>query len=117
MQGKPVLVRDQVDGDPEVTETARAPDAVEVRLRHAREVEVDDYVHSLHVNTAREQVRAHEVAAQAGAEIVEHAVAVSLRHARVDVVAAVPQLRYLFGQELHSLSRIAEYNGLIYLQL
>lgn len=117
MQGEPILVRDQVDGDTEVAEPTRAPDAVEVRLRHARKVEVDDDVDGLHVDTAREQVRAHEVAAQPRAEVVEHAVAVRLRHARVDVVAAVAQLGYLFGQKLHSLSRIAEYDGLIYLQL
>lgn len=89
VQGKAVLVRDQVNGNTEVAKPARAPDAMEVRLRHAREVEVDDHVNGLHVDTAREQIRAHQVAAQAGAEVVEHAVAVRLRHARVNVVAAV----------------------------
>lgn len=103
MQGEPVLVRDQVDGDSEVAEAARAPDAVQVRLGHAREVEVDDDVDGLHVDTAREQVGAHEVAAQPRAEVVEHAVAVCLRHARVDVVAAVAQLRDLLGQQFHAL--------------
>lgn len=88
---------------------------MQVGLRHAREVEVDDDVDGLHVDTAREQVRAHEVAAEAGAEVVEHAVTVRLRHARVDVVAAVAQLRDLLGQQLHALRRVAEYDRLVYL--
>lgn len=117
VQREAVLVRDEVDGDAEVAEAARAPDAVQVGLGHAREVEVDDHVDGLHVDAAREQVGAHEVAAQAGAEVVEHAVAVRLRHARVDVVAAVAQLRDLLGQQLHALGRVAEYNGLVDLQL
>lgn len=117
VQREAVLVRDEVDGDAEVAEAARAPDAVQVGLGHAREVEVDDHVDGLHVDAAREQVGAHEVAAQAGAEVVEHAVAVRLRHARVDVVAAVAQLRDLLGQQFHALGRVAEYNGLVDLQL
>lgn len=98
VQGEPVLVGDQVDGDPEVAEPAGAPDAVQVRLGHAREVEVDDDVDGLHVDTAREQVGADQVAAQPRAEVVEHAVAVRLRHTRMDIVAAVAQLCYLFCQ-------------------
>lgn len=97
MQREAVLIRDEVDGDTEVAEAPRAADAVQVRLGHAREVEIDDDVDGLHVDAAREQVRAHQVAAEAGAEVVEHAVAVRLRHARVYVIAAVSQLCDLFS--------------------
>lgn len=115
MQGEPIIVRDQIDGDTEVAEAARAPDAVQVRLRHTWEVEVDHHVDGLHVDAPREQIRAHKVAAQPRAEIVEHAVAVRLRHARVNVIAAVAQLCYLLGQKLHTLSWITEYYRLVYL--
>lgn len=98
-----------------MTKAARSPDAVQVSLGHAREVEVDDHVDSLHVDTAREQVRADQVATEAGAEVVEYAVAVRLRHARMYVVATVAQLCYLLRQKLNALGRIAEYYGLIYL--
>lgn len=94
-----------------------ATDAVQIGFGHAREVEVDDHVDGLHVNTAGEEVGAHQVAAQAGAEVVEDAVAVRLRHARVDVVATISQLCYLFGEQFHTLRWVAEYYRLIYLQL
>ena len=55
-----------------------AADPVQVCLGHLGEVEVDDDVDGLDVDTAGEEVAAHEVAAQAGAEVVEHSVTVSL---------------------------------------
>ena len=51
---------------------------MQVCLGHLGEVEVDDDVDGLDVDTAGEEVAAHEVAAQAGAEVVEHSVTVSL---------------------------------------
>ena len=51
---------------------------MQVCLSHLGEVEVDDDVDCLDVDTAGEEVTAHEVAAQAGAEVVEHSVTVSL---------------------------------------
>ena len=51
---------------------------MQVCLSHLGEVEVDDDVDCLDVDTAGEEVTAHQVAAQAGAEVVEHSVTVSL---------------------------------------
>ena len=51
---------------------------MQVCLSHLGEVKVDDDVDRLDVDTAGEEVTAHEVAAQAGAEVVEHSVTVSL---------------------------------------
>ena len=51
---------------------------MQVCLGHLGEVEVDDDVDCLDVDTAGEEVAAHEVAAQAGTEVVEHSVTVSL---------------------------------------
>lgn len=98
VQGEPILVRDQVDRDTEVTETSRATDAVKVGLRHAREVEINDDVDRLHVDTSCKEIGTDQIAAETCAEVVEHAVAMRLRHARVYVVAAVAQLRYLLGE-------------------
>ena len=53
---------------------------MQVCLGHLGEVEVDDDVDCLDVDTAGEEVTAHEVAAQAGAEVVEHSVTVSLEN-------------------------------------
>lgn len=51
-----VLVGDQVDGQAEVAKAAGAPDAVQVRLGVLGEVKVDDHVHRLDVDSAREQI-------------------------------------------------------------
>ena len=53
---------------------------MQVCLGHLGEVKVDDDVDCLDVDTAGEEVTAHEVAAQAGAEVVEHSVTVSLEN-------------------------------------
>ena len=75
-----VIVGDQVDGHAEVTVSAAAPDPVQVSLGHLGEVEVDDHVDGLDVDTAGEEVAADQVPAQAGAEVVEHSVAMSLEN-------------------------------------
>ena len=85
---------------------------MEVGLGHLWEVEVDDDVDSLDVDTSGEEIAADQVPAEAGSEVVEDSVAVSLGHLGVDVVAGVAQLGDLLGQELHSLCRVAEYYAL-----
>ncbi len=56
VEDEAVVIRDEADGDTEVTEAARATDAMQVRLGHLREVEVDDHVHRLDVDSASEQI-------------------------------------------------------------
>ena len=85
---------------------------MQVGLSHLGEVEVDDDVDSLNVDTSGEEIAAHEVPAEAGPEVVEDSVAVSLSHLGVDVVAGVPKLGDLLRQQLHSLCRVAEDDAL-----
>ncbi len=56
VQGEPVVVGDEVDGDTEVPEATGTTNAMQVRLRHAREIEVDHNVDGLNVDASREQV-------------------------------------------------------------
>ena len=56
----------------------------------------------LDVDAAREEVGGDEVAAVAGAEVMEDAVAVRLQHLGVDVEARVAQFGDLLGQQLHA---------------
>lgn len=58
VQIEAVLVRDEVDGDTEMAEPARAADTVQVCLGHFRKVKVDHDVDGLDVDTAREEVAA-----------------------------------------------------------
>ena len=85
---------------------------MEIGLGHLGEVEVDDDVDGLDVDTSGEEIAADQVPAEAGSEVVEDSIAVSLGHLGVDVVAGVAQLRYLLSQQFHPLCRIAEYDTL-----
>jgi len=116
VQGKPVVVGDEVDRNAEVTKPAAAADPVQVSLGHLGEIEVDDNVYSLDVDAPGEEVAADEVPTQPSAEVVEDSVPVGLGHLGVDVVAGVAQLRYLLSQQFHPLCRIAEYDALVDLQ-
>ena len=79
MESKPVVVGDQVDRNSEMAESATATDPVEVGLGHLGEVEVDDDVDCLDVDTAGEEVTADQVPTQTGAEVMEYSVAMSLK--------------------------------------
>ena len=56
VEGKAIVVSDEVDGNAHVAETTGAADSVQVGLRHLGEVEVDDHVHGLDVNTTGEEI-------------------------------------------------------------
>ena len=85
---------------------------MEIGLGHLGEVEVDDDVDSLNVDTSGEEIAADQVSAQASSEVVEDSVAVSLGHLGVNVVAGVTELSDLLGQQFDSLGGVAEYNAL-----
>jgi len=103
VESEPVVVGNEVDGNTEVTKSSTAANPVQVGLSHLGEVEVDDDVDSLDVDTSGEEVAADQVPAEAGPEVVEDSVAVSLGHLGVNVVAGVTELSDLLGQQLHSL--------------
>lgn len=83
----PVVIGDEIDGNAQVTEAAGTTDTMQVGLGHLGEVEVDDHVDGLDVDTTGEQVGADQVAAGTVAEVVENAVAVVLTHLGVNVEA------------------------------
>ena len=56
MEGESILVCNQVDGDTQMTEATRTTNTMQVSFGHLGEVEVDDHVHGLDVDTAGEQV-------------------------------------------------------------
>jgi len=113
MQGESVVVRDEVDGDTQMAESAGPADPVQICLRHLGEVKVDDDVHRLNIDASGEEVGAHEISALARPEVVEHAVTMLLRHLGVNVVARVAEIGDLFGEEFDALCRVAEDDGLV----
>ena len=56
VHGDAIVLGDHVDGQTHVAVAPRAPDAVKVGLRDAWEVEVDDYIDRLDVDTTGEQI-------------------------------------------------------------
>ena len=48
-----------------LTKTSGTTDSVQIGLGHAREVEVDDDIDGLDVNTTGEEIGTHQIAAQA----------------------------------------------------
>ena len=59
----PVVIRDKVDGNAEVSKTSRTADAVKICLGMFRKVEVDNNVDGLNVYAASEQVCIEQQAA------------------------------------------------------
>ena len=116
VQVEAVLPIDQVDSQTKVTETAGTTDTVEVGLGVLGEIEVDDNVYSLNIDTTSEEIGTDEVTAVASAEVVEDAVTVLLKHAGVRVEAGVAELSNLLGQKLDTGGRVTEDDGLVDLE-
>lgn len=108
VQSKPVIIGDQVDRDSKVAESSTTTNPMKVSFCHFWEVEINDDVDCLDIDTTGEKIAANKVPAESGAEIMEDSVSVSLRHFGVNVVAGISQLSNLFGQQLDSLGRVAE---------
>lgn len=103
VEGEPVVVGDQVDCNTKVTEPATSANSVEVGLGHLGEVEVDNDIDGLDVDTPGEQVAADQVAAETRSEVVEDPVTVSLGHLGVNVITGVAKLSDLLGKQFYPL--------------
>ena len=75
------------------------PNPMQISLTILGEIEINDNVHGLDVDTASEEIGADEVAADALAEVVEDTVAVGLEHFGVGVETGVAEFGYFFGEE------------------
>lgn len=98
VQVESILPVDQVDGQTEVSETARSPDPMQICLSVFGEVKIDDDIHGLNIDTPSQQVGADKVAADTISEVVEDAISMVLLHASMGVKARVSQLSDLLGQ-------------------
>ena len=55
-----VIFSDEVEGETEMTESTRTSDSVEIGVRAAWEVKVDNHVHRHDIDTTREQIGTHQ---------------------------------------------------------
>ena len=100
-----------------MTETAGSTDSMQIRLRIPGEIEVDDHIDSLDIDTSCAQIWGDEASALTLSEAVEDVITLLLTHFGVDEIAWVSELDDLLSEELHSHCGITEYNGLCYIQL
>lgn len=112
-----IIICDQIHRQSQVTETSRPSNTVQVCFGILGEIKVDDDVHTLNVNTAREEVGRHEVTCTPIAEFMEDAVTVGLLHFSMNVEAGITQLSDFFGEELNAVYRVAENDGLVNFEL
>lgn len=98
IQIEPVLPVDQVNRQTQMSKSTRATDAVQVCLSILGEVEVDNNVDGLDINTTSQQVRADKVTTHAVAEVVEHTITVVLQHPGVRIEARIPKLGDLLSE-------------------
>lgn len=112
-----VVLSDEVNGQTEVTKTTRSSDSVQVGLSILGEIEVDHNVNRNDIDTTCEQVSTDETTSFSILEIMENSVSVRLCHSRVNEEARVTQLINLLSEQLYSLSRVAEDDGLTDIEL
>ena len=114
---KTIFIRHQVNGETQMSEPTGTTDTVKIGFGVFWEIEVDDNIDGLNVDTTSKEVRAHEVSTHAVTEVVEDAVAVRLQHFRVGVEAGIPEVGNLLCEQLDPVCRIAEDDRLVDLQL
>lgn len=112
-----IIIGDQIHSQSQVTESSRPSNTVKVRLGILGEIKVDDDVHTLNINTTCEEIGCHKVACSPIAEFVEDSVTVGLLHFGMYVEAGISQLRDFLGEELNTVDRVAEDDGLVDLKL
>lgn len=72
-----------------MSKSAGSSDAVKVGFSILGEVEVDNNVDCLDINTTSQEIRTHKIATHSVAEVMEDTIAVCLQHAGVTVEARI----------------------------
>ena len=116
VQVETVFPVDQVDGQTKMTKPTGTANSVEICLGVLGKVKVDNDVDSLNIDTAGQKIRAHQVAAVAGAEVVEDTITSVLKHACMRIEARVSKLSDLLGEEFDTGGGVAEDDGLVDLE-
>lgn len=116
VQIEAILPIDQVYGYPQMSITSRSTNTMKICLRILRKVKIDHHIDGLNIDSTSQKIRTDKVAAYAVAKIMEYPITVVLQHLSMRVEAGVPQLSDFLSQQFDAVRRIAEDNGLVYLQ-
>lgn len=107
----------QVNSQTQVTKSTGTTNSVQVCFGRLWEIEIDNHINGLDINTSGQQIGTDQVSNFSLSEFVKDFVSGLLRHFSVRVITRVAQLGNFFGQQLNTIGRITEYNGLVDLQL
>lgn len=116
VQVESVIPVNQVDCQTKMAIPTRSTNTMEICLGVLGEVKVDDNVDRLDVDATGEEIGAYQVAAYTITEIVEDAIPGLLGHLSVTVEARVAQFGDLLGEQLDTVGRVAEDDGLVDLE-
>lgn len=83
----------------------------------ARKIEIDDYIHSLNIDTSSKQIRADQITTSSFAEIMKNPITMTLCHAWMDVIAGIAYFCDFLCQKFHTLCWITKNYRLIDLKL
>lgn len=100
-----------------MSKASRSANAMEIGLGIFGKVKVDDNINSLNVDTTGQKVGANQISTNAVTEVMEDTVAVCLEHPSVAVETRVAQFGNLLGKKFDTVSRIAEDDRLVDLEL
>ena len=117
IQIKSILIGDKVDCETEMSKPTRTADTVKISLRVLREIEIDNDVDGLDIDTTGKEVRTDEVAANTVTEVMEYAVTMRLEHLSMRVEARITKLSDFLGEKLDTICRVTENDRLVDLQL
>jgi len=112
LQAAHVLGSDEVDRNSLSSETARATNAMDVVLKVAGKVVVDDQRDLLDINTTSEQVGGDEHTRRSGTELVQDDITLALRDITVGGGNGELLLAHLLGEPVDSAAGVAEDDGL-----
>ena len=88
-QQVPVIPIDEIDSKATMPKSTRTTDSVEICFGILREIEIDDNIHGLDIDTTRKEIRTHQVAADPVTEVMENTVPIALQHLCVRVETRV----------------------------
>ena len=97
--------------------TTGTTNTMKICLAILREVEVNDNIDGLDIDTTGKEVRTDEVAANTITEVMEYAVTMRLEHLSMRVEARITKLSDFLGEKLNTICRVTENDRLVDLQL
>mmetsp|Transcript_29631 Transcript_29631/g.27086 ORF Transcript_29631/g.27086 Transcript_29631/m.27086 type:complete len:248 (-) Transcript_29631:478-1221(-) len=96
-----------------MSESTTSSNSVKIGFSGLGEIEVDDDIYGLDIDTSGAEIRTDETSAVTLSEVVENFISVPLVHSGVNVIAGVVGFDNLLGKQFDSLSRVTEDNSLI----